>query len=175
MDCEDPRHDGNPAQRLSLGCRKPELCFCQLPRREENSLKMKSVQPLRIVIPGGSGQVGNILARHFHSRGDSVVVLSRTTFAAPWRMVPWDGVNLRSWVRELEKADVLINLTGRSVNCRYNDANRRKIMESRTQSTRVLGKALNQIAHPPRLWMNASTATIYRHAFDRPMDEFTGE
>jgi uncharacterized protein (TIGR01777 family) len=136
---------------------------------------MKSVQPLRIAIPGGSGQVGNILARHFHSRGDSVVVLSRKTFSAPWRVVPWDGVNLRSWVRELEKADVLINLTGRSVNCRYNDANRREIMESRTQSTSVLGKALNQIAHPPRLWMNASTATIYRHALDRPMDEFTGE
>ena len=104
---------------------------------------MSSVHPLRVVIPGGSGQIGNILARHFHARGDSVVVLSRTTFPAPWRMVAWDGVNLRSWVRELEKADVLINLSGRSVNCRYNSANRREIMESRTQSTRVLGEALN--------------------------------
>jgi len=90
-------------------------------------------------------------------------------------MVAWDGVNLRSWVRELEKADVLINLSGRSVNCRYNSANRRKIMESRTQSTRVLGEAFNRLADPPRLWMNASTATIYRHALDRAMDEITGE
>jgi uncharacterized protein len=136
---------------------------------------VSTVRPLRVVIPGGSGQVGNILARHFHARGDSVVVLSRTTFPAPWRMVAWDGVNLRSWVRELEKADVLINLSGRSVNCRYNSANRREIMESRTQSTRVLGEALNRLADSPRLWMNASTATIYRHSLDRPMDEITGE
>jgi uncharacterized protein (TIGR01777 family) len=78
-------------------------------------------------------------------------------------------------VREFEKADVIINLAGRSVNCRYNAANRREILESRTQSTRVLGEALNRLAHPPRLWMNASTATIYRHALDRPMDELTGE
>jgi len=136
---------------------------------------VSTVRPLRVVIPGGSGQVGNILARHFHAKGDSVVVLSRTTFPAPWRMVAWDGVNLRSWVRELEKADVLINLSGHSVNCRYNSANRREIMESRTQSTRVLGEAFNRLADPPRLWMNASTATIYRHALDRAMDEITGE
>jgi uncharacterized protein (TIGR01777 family) len=90
-------------------------------------------------------------------------------------MVAWDGVNLRSWVHELEKADVVINLSGRSVNCRYNTGNRREIMESRIQSTRVLGEALHRVANPPRLWMNASTATIYRHAFERPMDESTGE
>ncbi len=136
---------------------------------------MKTAHPLRIVIPGGSGQVGKILARYFHAKGHSVVVLSRTTFPAPWHMVAWDGVNLRDWVRELEKADVVINLSGRSVNCRYNTDNRREILESRIQSTRVLGEALEKVAHPPRLWMNASTATIYRHAFDRPMDELTGE
>jgi len=130
--------------------------------------------PLRVVIPGGSGQVGNILARRFHSKGDSVTVLSRTTFLAPWRMVAWNGVNLRSWVHELEKADVVINLSGRSVNCRYNSANRREILESRVQSTRVIGEALDRVAHPPRLWLNASTATIYPHTFDRPMDEFSG-
>jgi uncharacterized protein len=90
-------------------------------------------------------------------------------------MIAWDGVNLRSWVRELESADVVINLAGRNVNCRYNTANRREIIESRIQSTCVLGEALSQLAHPPSLWMNASTATIYRHALDRPMDEETGE
>jgi uncharacterized protein (TIGR01777 family) len=136
---------------------------------------VSTVRPLRIVIPGGSGQVGNILARHFHAQGHSVVVLCRTTFPAPWRMVAWDGVSLGSWVRQLEKADVVINLAGRNVNCRYNRANRREILESRIQSTRVLGEALKKVAHPPRLWMNASTATIYRHALDRPMDEVTGE
>jgi uncharacterized protein len=136
---------------------------------------MKPVRPLRIVLPGGSGQVGNILARHFHCKGDSVVVLTRRTIPAPWRIVAWDGMNLGSWVREVEKADVVINLAGRSVNCRYNSANRREIMESRTQSTRVLGEALNQAVHPPRLWMNASTATIYRHTLDHTTDEVTGE
>jgi uncharacterized protein (TIGR01777 family) len=136
---------------------------------------MSTARPLRIVIPGGSGQVGNILARHFHAQGHSVVVLCRTTFPAPWRMVAWNSVSLDSWVRQLEKADVVINLAGRSVNCRYNSGNRREILESRIQSTRVLGEALKKVAHPPRLWMNASTATIYRHALDRPMDEITGE
>jgi uncharacterized protein len=136
---------------------------------------MNFVRPLRIVIPGGSGQVGNILAQHFHLKGDSVVVLSRNFFPAPWRVVVWDGENPGKWVGELERTDIVINLAGRSVNCRYSTANRREIMDSRTQSTRVLGEAMNQVAHPPRLWMNAGTATIYRHALDRPMDEFTGE
>jgi NAD dependent epimerase/dehydratase family enzyme len=90
-------------------------------------------------------------------------------------MVAWDGANLGSWVGELEKVDVIINLTGRSVNCRYNAANRSEIMESRTKSTRILGEALTQVANLPSLWMNAGTATIYRHALDRPMDEDTGE
>jgi uncharacterized protein len=131
--------------------------------------------PLRVVLPGGSGQVGNLLARHFHAKGDLVAVLTRRTFPALWRTVAWDGVNLGSWVRELEKADVVINLAGRSVNCRYNTANRREILESRTKPTRILGEALTQVARPPSLWLNASTATIYRHALDRPMDEETGE
>lgn len=136
---------------------------------------MNTAQPLRIVLPGGSGQVGSLLARHFLTKGDSVVVLTRRMFPAPWRTVAWDGVNLGDWVRELDGADVVINLTGRSVNCRYNDANRREILESRTKSTRVLSEAIIQAARPPSLWMNASTATIYRHALDRPMDELTGE
>jgi len=136
---------------------------------------MNNVRPLRIVLPGGSGQVGNILARHFHAKGDSVVVLTRHPIPAPWRCANWDGVNFGHWARELEEADVVINLTGRSVNCRYKGANRREILESRIKSTQILGEAMRQAPHPPHLWMNASTATIYRHALDRPMDEATGE
>jgi len=136
---------------------------------------MNTARPLRIVLLGGSGQVGSLLARHFHTKGDSVVVLTRRMFPALWRTVAWDGVNLGDWVRELDGADVVINLTGRSVNCRYGTANRREILESRTKPTRVLGEAIIQSARPPSLWMNASTATIYRHALDRPMDELTGE
>jgi uncharacterized protein len=131
--------------------------------------------PIRVVIPGGNGQVGRLLARHFHAKGDSVVVLTRRPATAPWRSVTWDGVRLGDWVKELNDADVLINLTGRNVNCRYNAKNRQEILESRVHSTSLLGEALNEVAHQPRLWMNASTATIYRHALDRPMDEYTGE
>lgn len=136
---------------------------------------MTSAKPLRLVLPGGNGQVGNILARFFHARGDSVTVLARKPYVAPWRVVIWDGVTYGDWTRELENADVLINLAGRNVNCRYTAAHRREIMDSRVVSTRILGEAMGRLSTPPRVWLNSSTATIYRHAFDRPMDEATGE
>jgi uncharacterized protein (TIGR01777 family) len=130
---------------------------------------------LRIVLPGGSGQVGTLLARHFQAQGYHVVVLTRSTSPSPWRIVQWDGTNLNRWTEELENADLVLNLAGRNVNCRYNDANRREIKESRTRTTRLLGEAISRLTHPPKIWMNASTATIYRHALDRPMEEATGE
>lgn len=129
----------------------------------------------RIVIAGGNGQVGSILARHFHAGGHEVAVLARSPRSAPWRVVAWDGATLGGWVSELEDADVLVNLSGRSVNCRYNARNRREIMDSRVNTTRLIGEALRQTAHPLSLWMNASTATIYRHSFDSAMDEQHGE
>lgn len=129
---------------------------------------------LRIVLPGGSGHLGGILARHFTSRGHSVTVLSRTPTATPWRVVKWDGENIGNWTDELDGADVVINLAGRSVDCRYSAVHRREIMDSRTRSTRILGEAIRQLGNPPRLWMNSSTATIYRHSLDRTMDERTG-
>jgi uncharacterized protein len=132
-------------------------------------------RPLRIVIPGGSGQVGTILARHFHAQGHHVTVLARNQRVTPWPTVLWDGTTLGDWTSTLDGADVLINMSGRSVNRRYTAKNRAEIKESRTATTRLLGQAITQLAHPPRLWMNASTATIYRHALDRPMDEATGE
>jgi uncharacterized protein len=132
-------------------------------------------RPLRIVLAGGNGQIGNLLARNFHGQGHQVVVLARTVQPSPWQTVLWDGAMLAAWVSTLEQVDVLINLAGRSVNCRYTDANRKAIKESRIQTTLLLGEAIGRVAHPPRLWMNASTATIYRHALDRPMDEDTGE
>ncbi|MDX2181594.1 MAG: TIGR01777 family oxidoreductase [Bryobacteraceae bacterium] len=129
---------------------------------------------MRIVLPGGSGQVGQMLARHFHSRGDSVVVLSRRPASTPWTVVPWDGETLGDWRAAFEAADVVVNLAGRSVNCRYNAANRREILESRVRSTSAVGEAIARCSRPPRIWMNASTATIYRHSFE-PMNERTGE
>ncbi len=130
---------------------------------------------MRIVIPGGSGQVGQILARHFHNQGHDVTVFSRSPHAAPWRVVSWDGVTRGSWIADLERSDVCINLAGRSVNCRYTPANRREIYDSRILSTRLLGEIIPSLSHPPALWINASTATIYRHALDRPMNETDGE
>jgi uncharacterized protein (TIGR01777 family) len=130
---------------------------------------------MRIVVPGGTGQVGQILARHFYAQGHSVTVLSRQPRPAQWKVVEWNGREHGSWVQEIDRADVVINLAGRSVNCRYTAANRREIMESRVLSTRAIGQAIEQSEHPPAVWMNASTATIYRHALDRPMDEGSGE
>jgi uncharacterized protein (TIGR01777 family) len=130
---------------------------------------------LRIVITGGSGQIGQILARHFHSQDVAVVVVARHVQSGPWSTIRWDGQQLSDWARELDGADVVINLAGRSVNCRYNQANRREIKESRIITTRLVGDAIARAARPPRLWMNASTSTIYRQAFDRVMDDVDGE
>jgi hypothetical protein len=131
---------------------------------------------MRIVIPGGSGQVGRVLARHFHAQGHDVTVLTRKSTTAPWRTVAWDGVTGGDWQDTLEGCDVCINLAGRSVNCRYNTANRAKVLNSRVDSTRILGKVIASLAHPPAVWLNASTATIYRHArpSDPPNDEVSG-
>jgi uncharacterized protein (TIGR01777 family) len=130
---------------------------------------------MRIVLAGGTGHIGRLLAGHFHRRGDKVTVLSRRVQPAPWLVLTWDGRSLGAWTHALEAADVVINLAGRSVNCRYNVENRREIMQSRVESTRVLGQAIAASAHPPALWMNSSTATIYRHSLDRDMGEATGE
>jgi uncharacterized protein len=129
---------------------------------------------MKIVIPGGSGQVGTILARAFHEDGHDVVVLSRRPLALPWRAETWDGMSLGDWQGEIEGSDAVINLTGRSVNCRYTAANRREILQSRVLSTRVLGAAIARSARPPQVWLQASTATIYAHRFDSPNDEHSG-
>lgn len=129
---------------------------------------------MKIILPGGSGQVGVLLARAFVTDGHDVVVLSRRPAPVPWRIVAWDAKTPGSWTGEIDGADVVINLAGRSVNCRYNAANRREIMESRVDSTRVVGQAICRSAHPPRVWLQASTATIYAHRYDAPNDEMTG-
>ena len=127
---------------------------------------------MKIVIPGGSGQVGRILARHFHASGYEVTVLSRAIAQAdPWRVVLWDGVTPGDWICHLEQSDVCINLAGRSVDCRYTAANRRSIYESRIRSTRLLNEVIASLPRAPRLWINAGTATIYRHSLDRAMNE----
>jgi uncharacterized protein (TIGR01777 family) len=89
-------------------------------------------------------------------------------------VVPWDGRTLGAWAGEIDGADVVINLAGRSVNCRYTKVHLSEMMDSRVQSTRVIGQAIAQAAQPPRTWLQMSTATIYAHRFDAPNDEVTG-
>jgi uncharacterized protein (TIGR01777 family) len=129
---------------------------------------------MRIVIPGGTGQVGSLLARTFQREGHDIVVLSRSPRSRPWREVAWDGATVAGWAKEIDGCDVVINLAGRSVNCRYSAANRREILESRISSTRAVGEAIAQADRPPRVWLQASTATIYSHRYDAPSDEASG-
>ncbi|MFI9549855.1 epimerase [Streptomyces sp. NPDC052016] len=127
---------------------------------------------MKIVIPGGTGQVGTVLRRALGAAGHEVVVLSRRP-AAPGE-VAWDGRTPGPWTEEVDGSDVVINLAGRSVDCRYTPANLRTMMDSRVHSTRVVGEAIARAARPPRLWLQMSTATIYAHRFDAPNDETTG-
>ncbi|AKQ46797.1 NAD-dependent epimerase [Rufibacter radiotolerans] len=131
----------------------------------------------RIILAGGSGFTGQLLTRHFLARGDEVVILTRTPDKGPTaaQHVYWDATTLGPWAQHLENADVLLNLTGKSVNCRYHEKNKRAILSSRVNATQVLGQALRLLKHPPKVWLNAASATIYRHAQDRPQDERTGE
>jgi uncharacterized protein (TIGR01777 family) len=129
---------------------------------------------MKIVIPGGTGQVGTLLARAFTADGHDVVILSRNPRNSRWRMVAWDAVTISDWATEVDGADVVINLAGRSVNCRYNAQNRRLIKDSRTNSTRAVGQAIARARQPPRVWLQASTATIYAHRYDAPNDDTSG-
>nr|WP_154895848.1 TIGR01777 family oxidoreductase [Paenibacillus xylanexedens] len=122
----------------------------------------------KVVLAGGTGFVGQDFAQRFKKLGYEVLIISRQPGHIAWE--DSDGIR-----QALEGAEMLINLAGKSVNCRYTDENRRIILESRTSTTRILGESILECAHPPELWINSSTATIYRHAEDRPMTEKEGE
>ncbi len=129
---------------------------------------------MKIVIPGGSGQVGQILARAWTARGDDVVVLCRSSSVPAGRVVPWDGKSAGAWTKEIDGADIVVNLAGRSVNCRYTPDNLQAMLDSRVDSTRIVGRAITDAAKPPRIWLQMSTATIYAHRFDEPNGESSG-
>ena len=127
---------------------------------------------MKLVIPGGTGQLGGVLARAFRARGDEVVVLGRGPSApGDARFVTWDGRTVGTWAAELDGADAVVNLAGRSVNCRYTRANLDAMLSSRVESTRAVGQAIARAARPPRVWLQMGTATIYAHRFDAPNDE----
>jgi len=135
------------------------------------------MKPHKIILAGGTGFLGQVLVDHWKDSPIDIVVLSRKPYTSHDRVryVTWDGKSIGTWANELNKADVLINLAGRTVDCRYTAENKRQIIESRIKSTAVLGQAIRQTDNPPLLWINLSSATIYRHAPDRQMDEITGE
>jgi uncharacterized protein len=145
----------------------------------------------KIIIAGGTGFIGQELARYF-GKENKIVILSRLVsntqnntynnhllspaegYNITYRR--WDGKHLeKHWTLELEGADMLINLAGKSVNCRYNEKNKQAIFDSRVNTTKLLGEAIKHCHKAPALWINAASATIYRHAVDRPQDEYTGE
>ena len=132
---------------------------------------------MKIVIPGGSGFLGRTLAKHFAAEGHEVAILTREPRDQPLDYIQyaWDGKSLGPWAHAFEGADAIFNLAGRSVNCRYNEANKAAIYASRLDSTRVVGEAIAACKKPPQVWIQSSSATIYRHAEDQPMDEETGE
>ena len=132
----------------------------------------------RIVLTGASGYLGRYLTNFFVDEGWNVIVVSRSEpepLPENAHFFAWDGETLGDWAEELESADAVVNLAGRSVNCRYNEANKREILESRTQTTSLVAHAIQRCAEPPRVWLNASSATFYRYALDRPMDERDGD
>ena len=127
-----------------------------------------------IVIAGGSGFLGRILAAHFKKLGYPIIILTRSPKPSDdgIREIGWDAHTIGQWAGELDNAIAVINLTGRSVNCRYHKQNRKLILESRVHSTRAIGQAIAACKSPPTVWLNASTATIYKHTFGPAWDEF---
>ncbi|WP_316832360.1 TIGR01777 family oxidoreductase [Pedobacter aquatilis] len=131
----------------------------------------------KIVLAGGNGYLGGVLAKHFSHMADEVVILARNSKAneANIKTFVWDGKTAGLWAKELEGADLLVNLCGKNVNCRYTKKNRTAIIDSRVLPTRLLNNVLQGLTKPPKLFINVTSATIYRHAEDRFQDELTGD
>ena len=127
-----------------------------------------------ILIAGGSGFLGQELAKHFSQLGNEVKILSRGTKSSTYETVQWDAKHLGDWIAEIEWADVLINMTGKSVNCRYTEKAKKEILESRIYSTRILCKALSKAQNPPKIWINSSSASTYVHSESQQMTEDEG-
>jgi hypothetical protein len=129
----------------------------------------------KIIIAGGSGFIGQELANYFKNKYH-VIVLTRGNYKNEngITFMNWDAKSLGNWATELEGAEALINLTGKSVNCRYNEANKAEIYESRLNSTAILGEAIKQCKQKPKVWINAASGTIYRNEFEKPNTETNG-
>ncbi|KQN34674.1 NAD-dependent epimerase [Pedobacter sp. Leaf41] len=131
----------------------------------------------KIVLAGGNGYLGGLLAKHFSGLASEVIILSRKEKAQNGnvRTILWDGKTEGIWTEAIDSADLLVNLCGKNVNCRYTKQNQQEIVDSRVIPTRLLTTVIQTLLNPPKLWINITSATIYRHAEDRPQDEYTGE
>ena len=131
----------------------------------------------KLIIAGGTGFLGKVLINYFKEKVERVIILTRSQKANYENVsfLVWDGKTKGDWATVVEGADILINMTGKSVDCRYTDKNKALILSSRIDSTRVLGEVVKQCSNPPKIWFNSSTATIYRHSLDKQMDETSGE
>lgn len=131
----------------------------------------------KLIIAAGTGFLGEVLVNHFKNKFEEIVILTRRKSETRnnIKYVHWDAKTLTGWETELEKADVLINLAGKSVDCRYTDENKATILASRIDSTAILNLAVLNCTNPPKHWLNSSTATIYRHSEDKQMTEENGE
>lgn len=134
------------------------------------------MKPIAVIF-GANGFLGRYLCRHWARKGYEIVAIARHRegWSGDGMFLPWDGQSSGPWELALEGAALVVNLSGRSVDCRYNAENRKEIFDSRIESTRAIARAIRQCRKAPALWMNASTATWYRHAEDGPQDEWRGE
>jgi len=132
---------------------------------------------MKIVIAGGTGFLGRYLCEHFNRKNDEVIVLTRSVSKKENGVsyVNWDGKQFGTWCTSMENTDVVVNLTGKSVDCRYTEKNKNEIIRSRVDATRVLGEMISLMEKPPLLWINSSTATIYKSSLEKEMDEDNGE
>lgn len=128
---------------------------------------------MKIVIAGGTGFLGEKLVQHWQSMRHDVVVLSRGG-KSKTKIANWDGQSDGPWMKEIDGADIVVNLAGRSVNCRYTSENLKEMMDSRVLSTQAIGRAIAQAKNPPALWLQMSTATIYAHTFGPAHNEDSG-
>lgn len=133
---------------------------------------------MKIVIAGGTGYLGKLLTTHFlKEKKNKVFVLSRKEHLNQGNLhyLKWNGKTKGYWTQFLENTDVLINLTGKSVNCRYTEENKERIYSSRIDSTHILCQTILQLENPPKVFIQSSSATIYRHSEDKLMTETKGE